>query len=101
MRELGRYAGDAHADLGRHAAALGIDVVIGVGPGGRQIVDAARGPEVHAAAGPSDALSIAGSIVEPGDAVLVKASRAVGLEVVAAGLLARNGSIAPERGGPS
>jgi len=50
MRELGPYAGDAHAAVGRHAAELGIDVVIGVGPGGRQIVDAARGPQVHTAA---------------------------------------------------
>jgi UDP-N-acetylmuramoyl-tripeptide--D-alanyl-D-alanine ligase len=101
MRELGRYAGDAHAEIGRHAAALEIDVVIGVGTGGQQIVDAARGPEVHAVADAAAALRLVGGIVASGDAVLVKASRAVGLEVVAAGLLARNGSIAPQRGVPS
>ena len=46
----GRYADDAHAEIGRRTAELGIDVVIGVGAGGQQIVDAARGPEVHAVA---------------------------------------------------
>jgi len=101
MRELGPYAGDAHAAVGRHAAALGIDVVVGVGPGGRQIVDAARGPQVYTATDATDAVRAAGAIVEAGDAVLVKASRAVGLEVVAAALLARDGSIASQRGVPS
>jgi UDP-N-acetylmuramoyl-tripeptide--D-alanyl-D-alanine ligase len=101
MRELGPYADDAHAAIGRRAAELNIDIVIGVGAGGRLIVDATRGPAVHTAADAADALRIAVEIVEPGDAVLVKASRAVGLETVAAGLRARRGAVAPQRGVPS
>src|SRR5438067_1417522 len=75
--------------VGRRAAELGVDVLIGVGAGGRVIIDAARGPQVHAATDAADALRVLVELVAPGDAVLVKASRAVGLEMVAAGLLAR------------
>ena len=56
MRELGPYADDAHAAVGRRAAELGIDVVIGVGAGGRADRRAARGPQVHAAADAAEAL---------------------------------------------
>jgi UDP-N-acetylmuramoyl-tripeptide--D-alanyl-D-alanine ligase len=101
MRELGSYADDAHAAAGRLATELHIDVVIGVGAGGRLIVEATRGLQVHTATDAADALQIAVDIVEPGDAVLVKASRAVGLEIVAAGLRTRRGSVAHRRGVPS
>ena len=101
MRELGAYSGKAHAAIGRHAAELGIDIVIGVGVGGRQIADAAIGPQVHLAPDAAAALATAIETVEPGDSVLVKASRAVGLETVAAGLLARDGSSARQRGVPT
>ncbi|MDQ1509997.1 MAG: UDP-N-acetylmuramoyl-tripeptide--D-alanyl-D-alanine ligase [Actinomycetota bacterium] len=101
MRELGPYADDAHAAVGRRAAELNIDIVIGVGAGGRLIAEAASGLQVRTATDAADALRIAVEIVEPGDAVLVKASRAVGLEIVAAGLLSRVGSVAPQRGAPS
>jgi UDP-N-acetylmuramoyl-tripeptide--D-alanyl-D-alanine ligase len=99
MRELGHHANDAHAAVGRRAAELGVDVVIGVGAGGRVIIDAARGPQVHAATDAADALRVLVELVAPGDAVLVKASRAVGLEMVADGLLAR--PITQSRGVPS
>lgn len=100
MRELGSYGDDAHSALGRRAAELGVDVVIGVGAGGRRIIDAARGPQVHAAVDAGDALRVAVELVRPGDTVLVKASLAVGLQVVAAGLLAaaRPGAVAPQHG---
>ena len=101
MRELGPYTDDAHAAVGRLAAELNIDIVIGVGAGGRLIAEAARGMQVHTATDAADALRIAVEIVEPGDAVLVKASRAVGLEIVAAGLRARVGSAVPQGGTPS
>src|SRR5438477_497288 len=83
MRELGTHADSAHAAVGRRAAELGVDVVIGVGAGGRAIVDAARGPQVYRATDAADALRVVAELVAPGDAVLVKASRAVGLETVA------------------
>ncbi len=87
MLELGRYADEAHAEVGVLASELGIDVVIGVGAGGDQIAAAAIGDDVHTAPDAVGALRIAIDTVEPGDAVLVKASHAVGLETVAAGLL--------------
>jgi UDP-N-acetylmuramoyl-tripeptide--D-alanyl-D-alanine ligase len=101
MRELGTYADDAHAAVGRRASELGIDIVIGVGAGGRVIVDAARGPQVHLATDAADALRAVTELVAPADAVLVKASRAVGLEIVADRLLVERGSTVPQRRVPS
>jgi len=88
MRELGMYSDDAHAAVGRRAAELGVDVLIGVGSGGRAIVDAANGvPEVATALDAGDALRVVTALAAAGDSVLVKASRDVGLEVVATQLL--------------
>lgn len=101
MRELGEHTHDAHASVGRRAAELDIDIVIGVGTGGRLIVEAASGPQVHTAVDAAEALQIVVDIVEPGDAVLVKASRAMGLEIVAIGLRARSGTVSPPKGSPS
>src|SRR5262249_33670704 len=41
MRELGAHHDDAHREAGERAAALGIDLVIGVGAGGEAIAAAA------------------------------------------------------------
>jgi UDP-N-acetylmuramoyl-tripeptide--D-alanyl-D-alanine ligase len=89
MRELGAHADRAHAAIGRKAAELGIDLVVGVGPGGRQIAHAARdaGVAIDTAADANEAREITRRIVRPGDAVLVKASRALRLEAVADALL--------------
>jgi UDP-N-acetylmuramoyl-tripeptide--D-alanyl-D-alanine ligase len=89
MHELGDYSYDAHAGIGRRAAELEIDVLVVVGAGGRIIAEAAAISivEVHTAADPSEALQVVRSLTVRGDAVLVKASRAVGLEVVAVALL--------------
>jgi UDP-N-acetylmuramoyl-tripeptide--D-alanyl-D-alanine ligase len=78
MAELGVEAPRFHAEIGREAE--GIDVVLGVGA-------LARGYEPDAwAADAAEAVAVARELVRPGDAVLVKASRAVGLEVVAEAL---------------
>ena len=88
MRELGVHSDDAHAGVGRRAAELGIDVLVGVGAGGRGIAGGADGiPDVLTAADAADALRIVQGMAQRGDAVLVKASRAVGLEAVAQQLL--------------
>jgi UDP-N-acetylmuramoyl-tripeptide--D-alanyl-D-alanine ligase len=88
MRELGIYGDDAHAAVGRRAAELGVDILIGVGDGGRVIAAAAGGgvPEVVTAADADEALRLVADVATGGDSVLVKASRAVGLDVVAARL---------------
>ena len=76
MAELGASAEAYHRELGELAASLGIEVV-GVG-------DASRAYEPVAWAATLDELrELARSLIGPGDAVLVKASRAVGLEGIA------------------
>jgi len=91
MRELGVHSDDAHALVGRLAAELGVDVLIGVGAGGRTIADAAAGvANVRTATDAREAGDTVRTLVARGDTVLVKASRAVGLEAVAAQLLAED-----------
>jgi UDP-N-acetylmuramoyl-tripeptide--D-alanyl-D-alanine ligase len=88
MRELGEHTADAHTAVGELVSRLPVDVVVGVGERGAVITAAATTVPVRVdvvdAAG---ALTAVLEIVKPGDAVLVKASRAVGLELVASGLL--------------
>jgi UDP-N-acetylmuramoyl-tripeptide--D-alanyl-D-alanine ligase len=79
MAELGPDAPRYHEEVGREAEA--VDVVLGVGEFARHY----RPDEWAAAAG--EARDVALGLVRPGDAVLVKGSRSVGLEVVAAALL--------------
>jgi UDP-N-acetylmuramyl pentapeptide synthase len=73
MAELGAASEEYHRAIGRLAAELGIEV-IGVGEPARLYEPAAWAPT------PDEALALARARIEPGDAVLVKASRAVGLE---------------------
>ena len=76
MAELGESSAAYHRDIGELAAKLGVEV-IGVGEPARAYEPAAWAPT------PDEALVLARAAVEPGDAVLVKASRAVGLEGIA------------------
>jgi UDP-N-acetylmuramoyl-tripeptide--D-alanyl-D-alanine ligase len=89
MRELGAHSVEAHEQVGRLAAALATDVLIGVGDGGAVIADAARAAmhDVHTVADADEAAATVVRLAGPGDAVLVKASRALGLQVVAERLL--------------
>ncbi len=94
MRELGAAAPQEHARIGRRAAELGVDVLVAVGAAGGMIAAGVprgdgpgRGMEVLQV---EDADTVVGMLegrLRPGDAVLVKASRSVGLERVAAALL--------------
>ena len=78
MAELGSDAPRYHREIGKDAA--GIDVVLGVG-------EFARGYEPDEwAATAAEAVDVALGVVRPGDAILVKGSRSVGLEVVAEAL---------------
>jgi UDP-N-acetylmuramyl pentapeptide synthase len=50
------------------------------------------GGELHAVADAGEAAVLVAELVRPGDTVLVKASRGVGLEAVSEGLLAAAGA---------
>lgn len=90
MLELGSFAAREHDRLGGLAADLGVDALVAVGDGARPVAAGARraGIEDVAEVGSvRDALSAVVERVRPYDAVLVKGSRAVGLEVVADALV--------------
>jgi UDP-N-acetylmuramoyl-tripeptide--D-alanyl-D-alanine ligase len=86
MAELGDAAPAYHRAIGGELAAHGISVLVAVGPLARHYLETADGVgtvEVGSAAEAADAVA---TILRPGDAVLVKGSRSVGLEAVAAKL---------------
>jgi UDP-N-acetylmuramoyl-tripeptide--D-alanyl-D-alanine ligase len=100
MRELGADAGTEHDALGRLAVRLDISRLIAVGDGARLIhMGAAQEgswadesifvPDIESA------LQILRQDLRPGDVVLVKASRSLGLERVADSLLAERGTVVP------
>ena len=81
MAELGRTGPGYHREVGKAAAELGIDEVLTVGELARGYLTA--GVPGRSVANVHEALREVDEVVRPGDAVLVKASRAVGLEAVA------------------
>ena len=94
MRELGAEADQAHREVGRRAVEAGVDRLVVVGDRAAGIaagaLAAGADPEdVLTAADAAAAADLLGRSVNAGDVVLVKASRAVGLEVVADGLAAQ------------
>lgn len=86
MAELGAGSAVAHREIGRAVAERGIDVLVVVGRGdGDELAAGAREGGLAAGAvrpvdGVEDAARLLAGTVGPGDAVLVKASRVVGLE---------------------
>ena len=76
MAELGDASETYHREVGEVASGLSIEV-IGVGESARAYEPIAWAPTAD------EALALARALIEPGDAVLVKASRAVGLEGIA------------------
>jgi UDP-N-acetylmuramoyl-tripeptide--D-alanyl-D-alanine ligase len=92
MRELGEASAAEHDALGRLAVRLGVDrvVALGEGAGPIRVGAAAERPQEEGAAWVPDvdaALDLLRQEIRPGDVVLVKASRAVGLERLAEALL--------------
>ncbi|HXV04301.1 MAG TPA: UDP-N-acetylmuramoyl-tripeptide--D-alanyl-D-alanine ligase [Solirubrobacterales bacterium] len=77
MAELGPGAAGYHREVGAHARAVGVDLLIGVGEPARDY-----DPD-ELVGGPEEAAELLSARLEPGDAVLVKGSRAAGLEAVA------------------
>jgi UDP-N-acetylmuramoyl-tripeptide--D-alanyl-D-alanine ligase len=101
--ELGDQSGDAHRELGRLVARLGVDRLVVVGEDARALYQGARqahvsGEEPVFVPDVQAAVALLHEQLRTGDVVLVKASRAYGLERVAAALLAGEPS---ESGEPS
>jgi UDP-N-acetylmuramoyl-tripeptide--D-alanyl-D-alanine ligase len=80
MAELGAAAPAYHREVGAHARAEGVDLLIGVGEPARDY-----GPD-ELVADPAEAAELLAAQLEPGDAILVKGSRSAGLEAVAEAL---------------
>ena len=76
MAELGAESGRYHAEIGDLVGELGIELVIGVGEPARAYLAHADGFVVEGAT----AFDRIAASLRPGDAILVKASRSVGLE---------------------
>ncbi len=77
MAELGAGAPRFHEEVGAFARSIGVDVVVGVGELSRHYEPDDWAADAAAAS------ELARTVVAAGDTVLVKASRAVGLEIVA------------------
>ncbi len=83
MAELGDSSGPAHAEVGRRAGEIGLDQLFAVGTRAAEMAGAARRGglgNVAEFAGVEEAAQAVNNFVRPGDAVLVKASRALRLE---------------------
>ena len=92
MRELGEIAVAEHEAVGRLAVRMGVDRLLVVGADAEPIHRAASSAGLRGSStafpDADAAIEVLRSEVRPGDIVLVKASRAAGLERVAAELLA-------------
>jgi UDP-N-acetylmuramoyl-tripeptide--D-alanyl-D-alanine ligase len=89
MAELGPGAPGFHRDIGEEAARHGVEALVAVGALARFYLEGAVGvPVTRWAADASTAIGLVDEVSEPGDCILVKASRAVGLEAVAEALAA-------------
>src|SRR5262249_30597613 len=83
MRELGPDAASYHREIGEHARRSGVERIIGVGE-----LASEYGPDEQVADADAAADALA-AVIGRGDAVLVKGSRAIGLERVAEKLTGR------------
>jgi UDP-N-acetylmuramoyl-tripeptide--D-alanyl-D-alanine ligase len=92
MLELGRLAVEAHKSIGEVVASLGVEFLIAVGAESQVMAESAVRsgmiPKTVITCADADAAAqVLKQLIEPGDIVLVKASRAVGLEAVVKALV--------------
>jgi len=92
MAELGSLTELAHFRLGEAVAESGVERLVTVGPRARRIADAAvaKGMDpaaVRPCATSDEASEVLDDLLAPGDIVLVKASRSMGLERIVEGIL--------------
>jgi UDP-N-acetylmuramoyl-tripeptide--D-alanyl-D-alanine ligase len=86
MAELGPDGPGYHREVGAQARLLGVGPIVGVGELAREYAPDAWAPDAQAA------IPVCEAMIEPGDAVLVKGSRSVGLELVSDELRAHRGA---------
>jgi UDP-N-acetylmuramoyl-tripeptide--D-alanyl-D-alanine ligase len=91
MAELGPDAERYHREIGAHAAERGIDVLVTVGEQALPYAATFDG-QTYPVATPEEAGALLEEIALPGDRVLVKGSRSVGLERVLEPDMANSGS---------
>jgi UDP-N-acetylmuramoyl-tripeptide--D-alanyl-D-alanine ligase len=84
MAELGPDAERFHREIGDHARARGIDLLIPVGEDAARLYAQGFGGAVEPAATPEEAGHVLQRVAQPGDRVLIKGSRSAGLERVLA-----------------
>ncbi|MGH2924136.1 MAG: glutamate ligase domain-containing protein, partial [Solirubrobacterales bacterium] len=89
MAELGPDAATYHREVAAVARELGAKPIVGVGELARDYSPDEWSPDARSAA------AIVADLLEPGDAVLVKGSRAIGLEAVAEALAGPGGDPEP------
>lgn len=92
MAELGSLTELAHFQLGEFVHRVGIDTLLTVGSRAVRIAEGARAAgmpvqEVRQCATVDEASEVLDDVIEPGDVVLVKASRVMGLERVVEGIV--------------
>jgi UDP-N-acetylmuramoyl-tripeptide--D-alanyl-D-alanine ligase len=87
MLELGPDERDFHHQIGERADQLGVDVLVTVGPLAEAIAERFDG-ETYPVADAGEAAALVPELLAPGDVVLIKASRGVGLELVTEALVA-------------
>jgi UDP-N-acetylmuramoyl-tripeptide--D-alanyl-D-alanine ligase len=97
MLELGPTELELHTEIGGHVRANGVDLLVTVGSRAQAIARGFPG-EVHSVADAAEAAGLVPGLLRPGDAVLVKGSRAVGLELVCRALESANGTGDPPPG---
>lgn len=98
MAELGDDSARFHHEVASYAIATGVDLLVAVGDLAGSYGDAYVGAIEHVAT-PQAAAHVVRSTARPGDSVLVKGSRSVGLEAVADILLKSNAAPGPETSG--
>jgi UDP-N-acetylmuramyl pentapeptide synthase len=86
MLELGPGEAAFHEEIGAAASAAGVELLVTVGPLAERIGAAFDGGAHHHAPDARAAAALVPDLLGPGDTVLVKGSRGVGLEVVAQAL---------------
>jgi UDP-N-acetylmuramoyl-tripeptide--D-alanyl-D-alanine ligase len=81
MLELGDSEREFHAEIGETASSAGVDLLVTVGPRAAAMSERFAGP-VRSAHDAAEAAALVPDLLRPGDVVLVKGSRGVGLELL-------------------